>query len=90
LSNLFNMYNYYPMHEVGHYGFGGEVFGFVILGLLIALAVILVRHFVGGHSGRSSCSSHRSSDAMTILRERYAKGEIDSKEYEERKTILSK
>jgi len=33
---------------------------------------------------------HRREDALAILKKRFARGEIDQKEYEERKAVLQK
>ncbi len=33
---------------------------------------------------------HRREDALTVLKKRFARGEIDQKEYEEKKAILQK
>lgn len=72
------------------YGYGlgwGSMMGWGIFGLwswlLVVglLAFVLVR-LVGGSSDRSS------SRALEILNERYAKGEISTTEYQERKKAL--
>jgi len=58
-------------------------------GGIIVLIVFLVR-WLGGRSGashESSPTSHRS--PHEILQERFARGEIDKKEYEERRKVLS-
>jgi len=75
------------------YGAGYEVvhaivaiFWIIVLVALIGMAVRALRgkpvwhcrgHLLGGDA------------AMSMLRERYAKGEIDKQEYEERKKVLS-
>lgn len=48
--------------------------------LLIAGAVVLVRTLAGNWRGGDS--------ALEILRQRYARGEIDRAEYEERRKLL--
>lgn len=50
--------------------------------LIIGLVVLVVR-WIGGASGRNSDQS-----ALEILRQRYARGEIDSAELEERSRQL--
>lgn len=79
-------YGYGHMYGVG---WGHTVFGFLMMLLVIAavvvLVVLLVRwlggpgHGAPGHGGRT---------ALDILKERYARGEMDTKEFEERKKAL--
>jgi len=68
------------------WGWGGMVFGGVImllwLALVIGLIVFLFR-WISGSSRRNS-----SQDALDILKQRYARGEIDADELEERSTQL--
>ncbi len=61
--------------------FGGLMM-VVFWGLVIGLIVLAVR----GFSGRSDTTPPP--NALDILRERYAKGEIDEDEYERRKAKL--
>jgi len=65
-------------------GWGGMFFGGLMMllwiGLIIALIVFLVR-WISGSSGRSS---GQSLNALDILEQRYARGEIDTAELEER------
>lgn len=73
-------------------GFGG-IFMFVFWGLIIWAVIALVR----GNFGRGHMCGHDHGDdshgkgksPLEILKERYAKGEIDKKEFEERKKDLS-
>ena len=71
-------------------GFGmvlGPIFMILIVVGIVAGIIYLLRLFgaagpaVGGHATHDR--------AMTLLKERYAKGEIDSAEYDERKARLS-
>ncbi len=76
----------------GHMGgsWGGMVFG-PLFGLLfiaaIAIAVVLVVRALGGGGPAARGGAARS--ALDILDERFARGEIDSEEYEERKKALA-
>lgn len=61
-------------------------FGLLVWVLVIAAIVLLVRSWRG--EGRSS--GRRDEDrALAILRERYARGEIDKAEFDARKQDLS-
>lgn len=71
---------------MGSFGMGGFFFMILWWAFIAYVVVWIVRymaHGCGGHHGRM----HRSS-AEDILKERYAKGEIDKKEFEEKKKDL--
>lgn len=72
------------------WGWGHMVFGsfmmVVFWALVIAAAVLVVRSFIGkSHPGGKQTPEN---DPLKILRERFARGEIDSEEFEERKRLL--
>ncbi|MGO4558144.1 SHOCT domain-containing protein [Mesorhizobium sp. 2RAF21] len=67
----------------------GPLFMIVFLAVLVAGAVLLVRGPGGSWSG--PMSPHRSVTSrapLDILRERFARGEIDKEEFEERRRVL--
>ncbi len=71
-------------------GFGmvlGPIFMILVLVGIVFGVVYLMRHF--GGLGPVSGAGQAEGRALAILRERYAKGEIDSAEYDERKARLS-
>ncbi len=55
-------------------------------GLGILLIALIVGVVVYAAAGRRTTST--GTDALTILRERYARGEIDQTEYDERSRVL--
>lgn len=68
----------------GGWGFG--MIGMVLWWLLIVLGIVLlVKWLVGGGPGGVRAAGDR---ALEILKERYARGEIDKKEFEEKKRDL--
>jgi putative membrane protein len=71
-----------------HGWFFGPIMMIVFIAVVVAVVVILVRWLGGpGHSGL-----HRQPQGKTpldILKERFARGEIDKEEFEERRRVLS-
>ena len=77
------MGNYYDYGFGSMFGFGW-LFMVVFWGLVIWGIVSLVR----GANSDSGSSGDGRKEALSILKERYAKGEIDKKEFEEKKKDL--
>jgi putative membrane protein len=71
------------------WGWGGMLFGsltmLIFLALIVALAVFVVR-WLGGAPRHEPPEPRRT--PLDILQERFAKGEIDRPEYEDRKRVL--
>jgi putative membrane protein len=87
---------YGQMHDGwGHMmGWGGTMFGgigmLLFWGVIIVLLVLFARGYTGGARTRATFQSpHSGSTALDILQERYAKGEINKEEYEQRKKTLT-
>lgn len=80
------MYGWYPMmhmHSRAWLGAGvGFIFTIAFWALVVFLIVALLRHLGGKEEQKDS-------NALDILKERYAKGEIDKKEFHEMKKEIS-
>ena len=77
----------------GGAGFGwlfGPLMMFVFLGAVIVLIAVSIRWLSGsgGHATHQGPAEKRNT-ALDILKERYARGEIDREEFEEKKRHLS-
>lgn len=75
---------------MGDYGWGGMGFGMgfgmlLFWGLLIAAIVMLVK---GSWRGGNCNKRERGKSALDILNERYARGEIERDEFEQKKHDL--
>jgi putative membrane protein len=81
-------------HDFGFHdvGFGAMLFGGLMMiafwGGIIVLIVLAVRWLGGGGSAHRNRPTEGRS-ALDILRERYARGEVDHDEFERRKQLLT-
>lgn len=82
----------YHMGETYHHGWnggmGGGWFGFGMMFLWVLVLVAVVVAFVYWAFGKGK-SDESESNAMEILRERYARGDIDEEEFRERRRSLT-
>ena len=79
-------YGYGP-GMMGGWGGGSGMIGMLLWWVLIIVAIVLlVKWFFGGSPGRGG--QEPGDRSLAILNERYARGEIDRKEFEDRKRDL--
>lgn len=55
---------------------------------MLALGVLVLRAIVAGGVREGIRAARRDEDPLTILEQRYARGEIDETEYERRRAVL--
>ena len=83
-------YEGYGHHMMWGGGWFGWIFGplmmVLVIGGIIALVVVLMRNL--GGSAHPTTAHPARPDPLDILKERYARGEIDHDEYEKRRQVL--
>ena len=81
----------YAHHGMWGGGWVGMTFGLVmmiaVVAAIVAVIVLLFRALGGGHGGQAS-PRRDGKTALDILEERFARGEIDVQEFEERRRLL--
>ena len=82
---MYNTYGYgYAPHMVV-----GDIVSLLFWVLIIILIVVVIRRVMWGeHAGMRHHMMHNRRGAISILEERYAKGEINKQEFEEKKKDL--
>ncbi|MAO57240.1 MAG: hypothetical protein CMM61_16310 [Rhodospirillaceae bacterium] len=65
-------------------GWGGMFMGWGMMTIFMIAVIVVILFVVKGLTG-----GDRSSSALDVLNERYARGEIDAAEYNERKKNIS-
>ena len=71
----------------GWWMLGGPLMFIIVAAVVIALVVLAFR-WIGGPSHSPGPGPRAERDPMDILKARFARGEIDREEYEERRRIL--
>lgn len=82
----------------GGYGIAHGIAEFVLFICVVAFIALVLRHLIGGGwnqcrgggcgGGHHGHSGGHNMGALDLLRDRYAKGEIDTNEFQERKKAL--
>jgi len=67
--------------------FLGPILLVLFIGIVVAAVVLLVR-WLGGSITNTESSTSSLRDPLDILKDRFARGEIDKDDYEERRRIL--
>lgn len=83
-------YDYGP-HMMWGWGYGmmfGPLFMILVLAVVIAVVVLLVRWLGGPWHGPTPYYPPPGRTPIDILKERYARGEIDKDEFEARRRVL--
>jgi len=65
----------------GGFGWIGMIFSFVFFALIIVVAIFVLKKLLSGNRYNSSYVKRSSNRALEILKERYAKGEIEEEEF---------
>lgn len=82
----------YGSHMWGGSGFGwfsGPITLIVVIGVAVAVVVLLVRWRGGmGHASSQVAQGVAGKSPLDILKERYARGDIDKDEFDERRKFL--
>lgn len=84
-------YGSYDHHHPWGEGWGGMMMGpllmLVVLAAVLFVVIVAARWLVGaGHAGGAPQGSK---GPLDVLKDRFARGEIDKEEYEERRRVLS-
>ena len=82
-------------HMWGDWGWGHMIFGPLVMIIFLAIAVavvVLMIRWLGGSSHAAAGLQQVSPDKppLDILKERFARGEIDEEEFAERRKVLEK
>jgi putative membrane protein len=78
----------YMMWDGGWHGmFFGPLMMIIFLAIAVAVVVLIIR-WLGGLGHGSSSNAKSGDDPLDILKKRFARGEIDKDEYEERRRVL--
>jgi len=77
-------HGYYMDNFMGNFGFFGILWIIIWLAIIIGGIILVIYILRRGNESKKGSSLH----AIKILQERFARGEIDELEYQEKKRIL--
>lgn len=80
------MHEYWTSNNGMNYNGAGYWFMAILTVMIIVAIALSYRHI---HSGEKLHYFQRESAALDVIKHRYAKGEIDKKEYEEKRDTLA-
>ena len=79
----------YYMMNGWDYGMGGSLFGFVFMLLIFAVFIVCIVAALRSFGHNAGHMHHMAEQTpLDVLKYRYARGEIDKKEFEEKKKDL--
>ena len=81
----------YHMGDMGAWGWAGMILGPIMMIVFLAVAVVVVVllvRWLGGPGHGGALHGPPGKTPLDILKERFAKGEIDKEEFEERRRVL--
>lgn len=90
MGNMFYGFGGLSRHMVWGGGIFMMIVGLILLGLFIYGIVILTRHREPNQPVTNSFAHQDIGNALNILNERYARGEVNEEEYARKKTELRK
>lgn len=77
----------------GGWGWAGMIFGSImmiaVLAVIVVVVVLIFRWLGGGYPPTQTGMPPAERTALDILKERFASGEIDTEEFEEKRRLLS-
>lgn len=79
---------YWPHMGWGGGWYGGPIMLLVWIGIVVAIVVLLVRTFSGPGRAPTIHQQTTGKTAIDILKERFARGEIDKAEFEDKRRLL--
>jgi len=81
--------DYHAPHMMGGGWFMGPIMMIVFLAVAVIVVMLIVRWMSGSNLGHTRVHATPPTEtAVDILKERFARGEIDKEEFEERRRIL--
>lgn len=81
------MGGYGHMWDGGWLGMGVGMFGMLLFWVLIIAGIVVLVKWLAGSQGAAAAPPAKT--ALDIVKERYARGEIDKEEFEQKKRDLS-